>query len=424
MTPKRERGLMRNDKIESTRSLSDSGAPKAEHSVAVDVAADLRNSMRALFDGLPGSPSRPTEISRLIGVSRVMVSRTASSIKKETPIETLTSIPGPESLRSMVTGALELGVPKETSQIALEAIDGFDRLIRQHFGTRSALNAALSTQNAEALERFEQASRYEVFKGMGKVLGVEAETWLNSMTLVPNADDPASVDVTSVHGMVGLHRLRPDMPIHLSFGLPPMLATEAQETNHIELDLSPYYQNKPTPIESNHLNGQLIHSLAAMDTDKSAKYDMLAVSHSPKMSYRYATETRTKRGVCVIPDIPVGNLVADVLLHGDLFDGIEPDFYVYNMNARGGARPDDRSRDIDLIPSQATRAIRKLGTGLDALTLSEIPTYQSMIKQVHAQLGYDTEEFRHYRLQIPYPVTGFQYVIAFEVQPKPGSEPG
>ncbi|MBL4590876.1 MAG: hypothetical protein JKY96_02835 [Phycisphaerales bacterium] len=402
-------------------SSSDTGTPESGCPFALGIAAGLRSSMQAVLDGLPGCSSRPTEIARVIGVSRVMVSRTASSIKKENPIETLTSIPGPESLRSIVNGARQAGVSKEISDRALRAIDEFDGLIRERFGTRSALNAALSTQNTESLDRFEQASRYQVFKGMGQVLGVQANTWITSMMLIPNPSNPDLLDVTTLHGTVGLRRLRSDTPIHFSHGTPPKIATNREAPERIEIDLSSFYEHNPAPLESKIVNGQLIHTFSATDTGKDAKYDMLAVVHAPGTSSRYASENRSKRGISVIPDVPVVTLVADILLHGDLFDGIDPQLSIYNMMARGGASPDDRSRDIDLVASSSSDSIRQLGSGLDALALPEIPSYQGMLQRVVDEFGYNTEDFRAYRLRIAYPVIGFQFVIAFEAPPKPSA---
>jgi len=177
------------------------------------LGARLQLTLGAVLKHIDGCTQRPTDIARHLDVSRVMVSRLLNAIRKPNPIETLTRIPGPETLRSIVRAASKFGVSRAEIQDALISIDEFDSLIRDQYGTRTAMNAALSSANEQTLEKFEQSSRYQVFKGMSQIVGAQSSLWLTAMMLTENKDDPKGVDVSTIHGTSGLRRLRPDTPV-------------------------------------------------------------------------------------------------------------------------------------------------------------------------------------------------------------------
>lgn len=384
-----------------------------------DVGIRLRSTIGRVLHEVPGCSLRPTDIARELDVSRVMVSRVLSSIARANAEETLTSIPGPETLRSIVRAAEVSGVPASDAKLALTAIDDFDELIRDQYGTRAALNAALSSENSVAREKFELSSRYQVFKGMSQVLGVESKIWLTSMMLTPSKSDEHVIDVSTIHGTSGLRRLRPDMPIRFTYGIPPKYKESRQSPERKDKGLARFFSHTPAPLTSVVENGQIINTFAPEIGGKDALYDMLAEVHTPGGSNRFAAPGRTRRGTSVIPDVPVMTLVSDVIMHGDIFEGIEPELIVFNTMSRGGADIDDPARDVDRVTTNDT--VIKLGNGLDNLEISEFPRYTDMMSYLCDHNGYKLEEFRTHRLQVQYPIYGFQYVIAYKVPPVEGS---
>lgn len=360
---------------------------------------------------------RPTDLSRTLQVSRVMLSRVLSSISKENSIEVLTTIPGPESLRAIMRAAQVSGATSESVQTALDVIQDFDQLIREQFGTRAALNAALSVGHADTRQRFEQSSRYQVFKGMSQILGVESKVWLTCMMLTPSKDDEHAIDISTIHGTCGLRRLRPDMPIKFSYGIPPKYKDARQAPERLELGLTQFFSHTPAPLEVVEENGQIINTFAPEMGGKDALYDMLAEVYIPGGSNRLAAPGRSRRGTSVIADVPVVTLVSDVIIHGNIFEKIDPELFVYNTMSRGGADIEDPTRDVDRVATNDE--IIHLGPGLANLDIHEVPRYIDMVNYLCERNGYDPKEFRTHRLQVQYPIYGFQYVIAYKV---PSSE--
>lgn len=388
----------------------DLGAPER-------VGAALGRTIRAVFEAVPACSLRPTELARTLRASRVMISRISSAVAREDPIELLTSIPGPESLRSVVRACREAGVPRGVADDALDAIGRFDGLIRDRFGTRAALDAALSVQRDDALERFERSSRYQIYKGMSQILGVEADTWLTCMMLTPSRAEPDAVDVTNIHGALGMRRLRPDVPIFFAYGSPHSMAEVADSPVDLSMDLSPFYTNAPAPLVASRRGGKIIHEFPPGELSKAATYDMLAATHAPRGSHRYASATRRRRGVAIIPDIPVTTMVCDVLVFGDIFAGVVPDLHVFNTAVRGVVDVEDQSRAHDRV--MAPFRIEDLGLGGGGCPMNECPRYPGMIEALCARTGHDPAMLRTWRLRVAYPIYGFQFVISFAVPDRP-----
>lgn len=353
---------------------------------------------------------RPTDLSRKLNVSRVMISRLINAINKADPIETLTRIPGPETLRSIVRSAARCGVNRSDANNALRLIDAFDDLIRDQYGTRTAMNAALSSANEETREKFEQSSRYQVFKGMSQIVGAQSTLWLTTMMLTQNKEDEHSVDVSTIHGTSGL---RPDTPVRFVYGIPPEYVDRRQSPKRESFDVSSFMIHESAPLRVEEENGQIINIFSPEQVGKDALYDMFSEVFIPNGSYRYAKNGRSMRGTTVIPDIPVVTLVSDVILCDEIFDGIEPELFVYNTMPRGGADVEDPKRDVDRVP--VTDELCELRGGLEELEISEFPKYVDMVRYLCEKNQRSLDSIRVYRLRVQYPVFGFQYTIAFRV---------
>lgn len=380
------------------------------------IGSELGRSLRDLLGSIPtleeGEVSKPTALARRLGINRVIVSRLLSAIAREEPYEVLLQAPGPESLRTVTAAAAGLGAPKVHVEGANAAIERFSALIRDQFGTRGALNAAISPRSAALAQRFEHASRYQVYKGMRQILGVDAETWLTSMIFVPSPEDEDAIAVTTIHGALGMRRLRPDVNVYFTFGPPFASREETAGPMKCPVGLEAYCTHRPAELESHVAGGQLVHRLMHDRLGRRAAVDMLAVSHDPRGSRRYASPERPRGGVVVYTDIPAKMLVCDAILHDSVFPGATPELKVYKPGSRGPANPNDPNRDIDRL--DFPERIESLGKEADRFVVAEVPRYDEMIARVCEQIGMSPSGFRVHRLRMAYPVSGFQFVMAFD----------
>lgn len=372
----------------------------------------LQTAMVALLDAVPGAPHRPTALSQRLGISRVTINNLLTALQRATPFEVLEAIPGPESLRAATTAAASLGAPAGLVAEAQTAIDSFAALIRDHFGTRAALNAAIGARSSTLKARVDQSGRSQVFNGMRQILGVEAETWLTSMFFVPAVEDPDAISVTTIHGALAMRRLRSDTQVYFTFGDPYRAGGAQGDLTQAPVTLNDFYTHEAAALETSMVSGLLRHRLLDNRLGKHAVLDMLAVSHNPKGSRRLGTREAPLRGVSVFVDVPARTLVCDAIVHKDVFPGRSPSLIVYNPGAKGPANPNDPARDPDRISVQETPS--EVAPGSHRYEITEIPHYASMVSRVCGQLGRRDEDFRVYRLTLAYPVHGFQYVLAFQ----------
>ncbi|TVQ63599.1 MAG: hypothetical protein EA378_01555 [Phycisphaerales bacterium] len=404
-----------------TTSTAHQKASRGEPSVAVDdlreLAESLVSSLQGLLKMVPGAPHKPTPLARELRLNRVIVSRLLGAVSRPDPFEALQQMPGPDSLRAVARAAAVLGVPRVKVRKVEAVIDRFSAVIRDHFGTRGALNAAISAQSTDNQKRFELGSRYHVYKGMRQILGVEAETWLTSMLFSPSPESSDTVALTTIHGAVGMRRLRPDVQMYFTFGEPSRGEAEGVTLSRSPAALTEFYTHEPAQLETHVSGGQLVHRLVGAELGKHAVADMLAVSRNTRGSRRFAAPGRALGGLAVTVDIPVKTLVCDAIIHEDLFPDADPELLVYKLGAHGPANPNDAARDIDRLTVPET--IEHLPNHPDRFELPEIPNYERMLARVCAQDGLDLDAFRVYRLRMAYPVHGFQFTMAFEAPPDP-----
>jgi hypothetical protein len=170
----------------------------------------LAAALRELLNELPGRPQRPKELGRILGLNRDISGRVLKAAAARDGLEVVHVAPGPEPLRTLARAASRRGVASGTLSAVDEAVDRFDRLIRDDAGTRTALHAMIVARVPRARERFELASKQAIFKGMSQLKGVHAEVWLNATLIHPSSGDALHHDAVLVHGAVGLQRVRPD----------------------------------------------------------------------------------------------------------------------------------------------------------------------------------------------------------------------
>jgi len=379
-----------------------------------EVGTDLARTLRMVIEAVPGQPRRPNHLARELGLNRAISSRVLSATAKKDPLEVTHIIPGPEPLRSLLRAAAEKDVDPAIIARAEAAVARFDRLITAVAGTRSRLDAIISSSLPDAREKLELSSKYAVFKGMSQLMGVQAETWLTSMLYHPTAGDPKRLDVASIHGAIGMQRLRPGVAVHFSFGKAPPTSWSAdhEEAPIGSMPLERFYTNPPARLRAQQNEDELVHSFIGDEVGPSAAVDMLAADHHEGAIERSGSPgTQRKRGGAVLPDIPAKTLIFDMVLHEEVFAGSDPVLYVYNVGLRGRPDVNDPRRDVDRMDVQ--ESIEFLGRGTDRLHAPEVPHYADMLRYVCDQLGWDVGAFRTYRCRVQYPVHGWVVCMSF-----------
>jgi hypothetical protein len=380
------------------------------------IATALTSTFRRMFAEIPDAPQGPSALAAHLGVSRVLISRTLGAIALVNPLDTLQRVPGPETLRGIVEAAVSKGVPQSTADAAINAIELFSRIIRDSYGTRAALNAAISANEPDMQRRLELDSRYRVFKGMRELRGIEAATWLSTTFVTPNKNNPDLLSATMLQGFVALRRLRIDIPVSFAFDAIGAVAnahSDAVDVPSSTLSLEDLYTNKPAVLDLDTVGGKMMYRLRQSGLGKHAVTDMLAMVRVPEWRSRFARPERPLVGPFAQPSAPVKLLVFDLLAPAGTFTDEAPLLSVYAPSMRGAANPNDAWRDIDRTSIPETVEVH--GAGEHSFEMPEIPNYRKMLERVAADLGHDLDTLQLYRVRIAYPVFGFQFVMSLHL---------
>ena len=392
----------------------------AADSPEAGIAAELASSLRRLFAEIPDAPHRPSALATHLGVNRVLISRTLGAIALPNPLDMLQRVPGPETLRGIVEAAVTKSAPQTTANAAIDAIEQFSRIIRDSFGTRAALNAAICANQPDMQRRLELDSRYRVFKGMREHRGVEAATWLSTTFVAPNHDNPAMLSATVLQGFIALRRLRNDVPVNFAFDAIGAVAnahTDAVDVPSSTLSLEDLYTHKPAVLDVDTIGGKMMYRLRQSGLGKHALTDMLAMVRVPEWRSRFARPDRPLVGPFAQPTAPVKLLVFDLLAPAGTFTEESPLLSVYAPSMRGAANPNDSWRDIDRASVPETVEIYKPGE--QSFEMPEIPNYRHMLQRVAGEMRQDLDALQLYRVRMAYPVFGFQFVISLQLPPSP-----
>ena len=390
-----------------------------------EVGETLRPALLAVLDALPGAPLRPNQLAEALSVNRAVASKVLNATSKRDPLELLHLVPGPEPLRKLVRAARKRAVPSDVLRTAEQAVDAFDRLIRDEAGTRPALDAMLSPGLPGARERFELASKYSVFKGMSQLKGVLAESWLGTAVVWPSADDPLKHDLVWLNGAVAMQRLRPGVTARFGYRYQSPVpgheqgADAAATPAGIEL-LEQFCTNPPARLEARQAGNTVHYTLPDDLLGPKQVVDMFVVDHHPAAMHRYLRDAeRPRNSLFVEPAMPVGTLVFDVLLHEDAFTGSDPDLVIFDTGYDGIANVNDRARDIDRV--DLSESVEYLGHDMRRVDAGEIPGYAAMLAHLGERYAWGPpERFRGYRSRIRYPVYGWQVSMSFAPTPPPG----
>ncbi|HZW08070.1 MAG TPA: hypothetical protein VFF65_13180, partial [Phycisphaerales bacterium] len=186
----------------------------------VAVGAALAKRVQTLVLAVSPVGVGPVALSKALGggVDKVLASRVLKALRQQDPIAALYFMPGPEPLRAVVKGAERRGAGRAEVDGAAAAIDDYERLIDVQVGDRSLLDSILSAWIPEARAEFELRRKQAAFKALSQIKGMQAEGLVATCLVAPSAgvDGEGLMDVVWVHGLTGLHRVRPGVTVKLA----------------------------------------------------------------------------------------------------------------------------------------------------------------------------------------------------------------
>lgn len=398
--------------------------PSLETRVA-RLGQSLADRLNRVVTAVPGAPTGPVKLARAIGIDKVLASRALRAVSSSDPIAALKLMPGPEPLRRLSTAAGKQGVSSHLIRELEQAVSEFDELIREEAGDRSALDAILASWLPDARAEFELRRKQAAYRAMSQLKGSSADVLLATVFITPARDDPSTLDLVWVMGMLGLQRVRPGSPIKYASrrlstdratNLPrqptSLDGTPVDDFNGLRLD---EFCSKPlAPIEVLRI-GEVVHYLLGDDSafGPNSGTDLVFGELNRRELPRFVARENPPRQRFAFAEIsiPSKRLVFDAYVHRDLTPE-EPTLAIYDTAFDGTVNVNDRTRDIDRIDLQ--ESVASLGEGFVRSRCAEAPWYTHLLETVAGKLHLDPLSMLGWRTQIDYPIYGTQVVMSWE----------
>lgn len=386
--------------------------------------------MGALLAAIPGHPHRPQALATRLGVDKVLTSRLLKALRGGDPIEVLAHAPGPDPLRRVLRSAKRGGVGAAELDAARDAIDGFEALIQDQLGDRSALATMVAAWLPAAREEFELRRKQAAYKAISQLKGATATLDASAVILHPGASGEC-LDVLWCMGLFGLRRLRPDAQV--KFATRRVSAPESNEDPRRPMNLAGVavdgidrtrldeYCSQPTAPLVAHRYGEVVHyTLGGESFGPGSGVDLVfAELNLDEMACPKPPAKPRSGFVFAEVGTPSRSLSFDVFVHEQVYPGIEPELVLHDTAIGGVADPFDPARDIDRL--EMIETLDSLGRGLERCSLPEAPKHRSMLAEVFAARGWDPDAFRGYRVRIEYPIYGCQVTVAFPAPQREGT---
>ena len=365
------------------------------------VGEELIAALRVLLKSIPGASASPTRLGARLGLSRVIASRMLGSLARDDALESMRRIPGPESLRVAATGAAAAGADVAAVARAIAAIEGFAVLIREEYGTRGLLHAALAELEPSLRAPVEAANRAQIHRSVRDLLGISAEAWVMTAMLAPSRSREGELELARVDGALGIERISRHANVHVRSS-----AGEARSSLAADIGLREGGPNAAAASESITLGAITIRRLESERATEEARTDLLAASHERIDPTRRASEARGRLRLTTCPDIPVRELLIDVLLHDTL---------VADMAVRAfghGRRSLDAMFEHEPAPTtrltDPTMVAERLRADESSTEWTPWPQQRGLIRRLAARLGHESERFVNHRMRLTHPLPGFR----------------
>lgn len=392
------------------------------------VLGTFQRAVIELLAALPLDSYKVLDISQTLGINRLLGWQLYRIVNSSNPLAVGAHVPVKASMKKVLASAERLRVPLEVVEHAAEAFEAFEQFVEANASDRGELEAMLSDFLPEERSKQELAGRETAFRGMSQVKGVTTETDVITL-FFKVSEDGLAVDRVTLTAMMGLRRSRADVPLVFGVGdftpRPDIVLTLDGTPSEQPLGgLLPQFSTSPLPGLDVHRapDGMIYYCLAGQDVGLRSAADLVTADVRPKMLPRYWEVDQPRyRGPSYHIDSPVRRMTFDVFLHRDVYPGVSPELRVYDAVSRGEVVEfDDPARKIDLL--KTNDAIHPLPSRLIGARLRHLPRYVEMLQHVYDTLGWNSAEFRGYRLDVEYPIYGAQYRMGFKLPEKPADQ--
>lgn len=373
----------------------------------------LTDRLGEVVHSVPGSSPRPQEFARALSLKKDFSSRLLAALRQNNELAALHIMPGPVPLRDFLRSASDAGVPMQLIEEAGQAIDTFDELVREEFGSRADLDALLSSVVPEARDRFEGNAKQAIYRGAAGIRGVMCEVGFALFLVHPSGPEhPGRCDTSVVLGHLGLRRTRPGVPFE--FALLARSRNPDAPTPTAPPLLEEHCTPAELPIRVVDEGERIRYLLDESSVGRKDEANIVAADRVIANQPRFANDDEdTTRWFYATVNPPMTMLVQDVLVHRDVWNQAPAKLDIYDRTQGDPLSNDEHVRNnVRLDLDERIDDLRNM-TGPHRCP--NIPRYTDIIRDLCDNYGWDPSAFRTVRTTIRYPFYGSQSVISLDI---------
>ncbi len=396
--------------------------------IAISIGAELQAALIRLLSPIDAE-LRAMTLARALGLDKSLASKTARCARLANPVEVLLDAPSPAGLRMVAEAAAGTGAPPERVAALGAIAERLDGFIDAFPGGRQALETSLAFQVPARRQVSDLRARRSILGAMARLTGFELDCFYTAYWYVPSEGAPDTCDNAWVGWTYGLRRHGNESRL-LVGGINSTLSPTDLQRYSMSGDpigndpsrlLIPEFTTAPCDRIALHKSDRMLGLMLEGDMPVLGQSVNIAQgSWSVGTAPRTGTDENSWEYFWITTRRPTRVLVADLLLHEDVYPDAEP---VIESRLAGNPFPlstlGPEASEFDLIEQsyQLTR-IDPVHRGLHC---ADAPGVDELLELVHRRRGWDPASMRVWRLRIecPLPMVDTLFWIRMPDAPSP-----
>lgn len=388
---------------------------------------DIRRALIELYAAVDVDPTQPQEVARQLGLNRNLTWKLSRVMTAPDPFATLNHMPGQQGLDLALAAFSTAGATSTVIDPVNTAMKKLANIIDVHSGDRETLELTLESSGVFQREESAESGRELAFRGNSSIWGIRARTRLATVMVSKSADD--NLQFAQLGGYVDILAMRPNVTwrlfhyqLHDDKGgaakvRPMPEEIEPKSPEEVPLMLREFCSpGMPAIIRQVSTQGQGQEFL--MQGGKVGKTGTFNCffGYIVRGLPAYADENnRYASGACAIT-LPCQTFIFDLIVHRDVVIPDDLDIKVYGF-PHGGIDSPDMQTVENLLPIHLK--MTELVGSPPTVATHHVPRYSQLISRVYDQMGKPANEFRGWRVVVPYPPMSCKVVVRWKLPDPP-----
>jgi hypothetical protein len=392
-----------------------------------DAIQRLRGALIELMAAVKANPAEPQEVARRFQLNKNLTWKISRIVAANDGFSAIPHIPGESGLEIFLAAMGGAGAPADLLARVRVAMESFNKFVHTHAGDRASLDLILDSMGLVQDEERLRASRERAYQGNSGVWGVSAKARFCAGFLAPQRNNPNLLDLATMGGLVGFHRLRKDAEW-------PLFQFDRYHDDGSSLSRDDVElidgENRGTPRLLSRFSSSPLPDIEARPTElgtelvlrpgrvgKLAAFDAF-FGHIDRGAPRYRQPGDEYGEFGAIVAVPIQTLNFDIIAHRDCFPIPAPEVLVFGRPGGGQDAPAHRRRSSVIpLPEKCVEL-----AGVPPVVATPLfDRFGELVSNIIERLGHDIAEFRGWRLQIDYPPMPSTVVLRWPLPSAPGT---